>query len=96
MPRFMAIIVNTQQGEPSPEEWQSMMDEYNAFGAESGAAGVVGGGEALQAPETAVTITVEGGKGGTLTRTDGPFIESKEFVGGFYLLDAKDIDEAIT
>jgi hypothetical protein len=95
MPRFMAIIVDTNQGEPSPEEWQSVMEEYNAFGAESGAAGVVGAGEALQPPSTAVTITVEGGKGGTLSRSDGPFVESKEFIGGFYLLDCKDIEEAV-
>jgi hypothetical protein len=96
MPRFMAIIVGEEPAEATPEEWQAVMDEYNAFGAEAGAAGVIaGGGEALQGPSTAVTIHVEGGKGGTLVRADGPFIEAKESVGGFYLIDAADIEEAI-
>lgn len=96
MPRFMAIIVNTEPDrETTEEEWQTVMDEYNAFGAEAGGAGVLGAGEALQPAATAVTIKVEGGKGGTLVRADGPFIEAKESVAGFYLLDAKDMEEAI-
>ena len=74
-----------------------MMEAYNAFGAEAGGAGVIGGGEALQPPETAVAVKVDGGKkDGKLTRTDKPFAEAKEVVGGFYLLDCKDIDEAVS
>jgi len=48
--------------------------------------------EALQAVSTATTVRVKGGK--TLT-TDGPFAETREQLGGFYLVEAKDLDEAI-
>ena len=46
----------------------------------------------LQAPETAVTIRARSGK---LSKTDGPFAETKEFLGGFYIIEARDMDEAI-
>ena len=97
MPRFMAIILDDAgdaESDVSPEAWQAIMDDYNEFGAKAGAAGVIGGGEALQPPSTAVGIKVSG-KGGTVTRTDKPFAEAKEVVGGFYLLDADDLDAAI-
>ncbi len=48
--------------------------------------------EALQPVRTAKTVRVRGGKP---IITDGPFTESKEFLAGFYLIDAKDLDEAI-
>ena len=98
MPRFMALIMDTREtaeASVTPEEWQSVMDDYNAFGAEAGGAGVIGGGEALHPPSTAIGITVEG-KGGAIARTDAPFAEAKEVCGGFYLLDCADIEEAIT
>ena len=97
MPRFMAIILDDAtdaEADVSPEAWQAIMDDYNEFGAKAGAAGVIGGGEALQPPSTAVGIKVSG-KGGKVTRTDKPFAEAKEVVGGFYLLDADDMDAAI-
>lgn len=97
MPRFMAIILDdpaAAAAEVDPKQWEAVMADYNAFGAAAGAAGVMGGGEALQPPSTAVAIKVSG-KGGTVTRTEQPFAEAKEVVGGFYLLDAADIDEAI-
>jgi hypothetical protein len=56
---------------------------------------VIGGGEALQDPATATTVTVLGGKGGEVVTTDGPFAETKEVLSGFYLLDCADLDEAI-
>ncbi len=46
----------------------------------------------LKAPETAVTIRSRSGR---LSRTDGPFAETKEFLGGFFLIEARDLDEAI-
>jgi len=48
--------------------------------------------EALQPVETATTVRVRGGK---VTTTDGPFAETKEQLGGFYLIEARDLDEAI-
>jgi hypothetical protein len=50
------------------------------------------GGEALQSVDTATTVRVRNGK---VTMTDGPFAETKEQLAGFYLVDAKDLDEAI-
>jgi len=97
MPRFMAIILDdpaAAEEDTSPEQWEGVMAAYNEFGATAGAAGVIGGGEALQPPSTAVAIKVDG-KGGKVTRTEKPFAEAKEVVGGFYLLDADDLDTAI-
>lgn len=97
MPRFMAIILGAaaeEEQQADPEVWQRIMDDYNEFGAEAGGAGVIGGGEALQPPSTAVGVQVAG-KGGALTRTDAPFAEAKEVIGGFYLLDCGDLDEAV-
>lgn len=49
-------------------------------------------GQPLQGPETAITI--RGGRRG-ISRTDGPFLETKEWLGGFTLIEARDMDEAI-
>ena len=97
MPRYAALIYGDAATETSgtPEQWASIMDEYNDFGATAGAAGVLSGGEALQPTTTATTVHVKGGKGGELITTDGPFAETKEVLGGFYLIDAADLDEAI-
>jgi hypothetical protein len=97
MPRYAALIYGDATTETSgtPEQWATIMQEYNDFGATAGAAGVLGGGEALQPTPTATTIQVKGGKGGELLTTDGPFAETKEVLGGFYLLECKDLDEAI-
>jgi hypothetical protein len=94
----MALILDSAEAaesEVSPEKWQEIMDAYNEFGATAGEAGVIGGGEALQPPKTAVGIKLDG-KGGAVTRTDAPFAEAKEVIGGFYLLDCADMEEAIT
>jgi hypothetical protein len=66
------------------------MAEYGAFGKEFGSA--IKAGNALQATSVATTVRLRDGK--RLT-TDGPFAETKEQLGGFYLVEAKDIDEAI-
>lgn len=96
MPRYAALIYGPADAPAaSPEEWATTMAQYNDFGAAAAAAGVIGGGEALQPPSTATTIHVNGGKGGEIVMTDGPFAETKEVLGGFYLLDCKDLDEAL-
>jgi hypothetical protein len=69
-------------------EQQAVTGEYLAI---SGAPGVIGGAQ-LQEPSTATTIRVQDGR--TLT-TDGPFTETKEALGGYYLFEADDIDAAI-
>ena len=97
MPTYAALIYTPAQdeGQGTPEDWARVMAEYNAFGEEAGAAGVLAGGEALEDTNTATTVHVEGGKGGRLVTTDGPFAETKEVLGGFYLLQCADLDEAI-
>jgi hypothetical protein len=54
--------------------------------------GLMKGGEALQPTSTATSVRVRNGD--TLT-TDGPFAETKDQLGGFYLVDCKDLDEAV-
>jgi hypothetical protein len=68
------------------------MNAYNAFGTEAAAADVMRGGEALHEAKMATSVRVRDGK--TLV-TDGPFAETKEEFGGFYLIEAANLDEAI-
>ena len=67
------------------------MEQYQAFSKEFATA--IKGGNALQPTGTAVTVRNRNGKPVT---TDGPFAETKEQLGGFYLVEAKDLDEAIS
>lgn len=97
MPMYAALIYSPAEteGQGTPEEWAAVMAEYNEFGAKAGAAGVIAGGEALEDTRTATTVQVKGGKGGEVITTDGPFAETKEVLGGFYLLQCADLDEAV-
>ena len=70
----------------------AMMDGYRKFGEEVHGNGAYVAGEALEPTATATTVRV---KDGERLLTDGPFAETKEQLGGFYLLDCKDLDEAI-
>lgn len=69
------------------------MKEYAAFGQE--AAEQIRGGAALHPTSTATTVRVKGGKSGEVVTSDGPYAETKEIVGGFYLLECADLDEAV-
>jgi len=98
MPRYAALIYEAKatEGTGTEEDWAKVMAEYTDFGQTAGAAGVIGGGEALQPTTTATTVHVKGGaKGGEVVTTDGPFAETKEVLGGFYLLDCANLDEAL-
>jgi hypothetical protein len=94
MARYMALIYGNESGQAtaSPEEMEQMAKEYNAFTEEAREAGVFQAGEGLQPTPTATTVRVRDGKLGT---TDGPFAETKEQLGGFYVFECKDLDEAI-
>ncbi len=87
--QFAALIYSTEGQDDV--DWDTLIEQYNAFGEEAGAAGVILGGEALQPISTASCARLRDGK---VTLTDGPFAETKEQLGGFYLLDCKDLDEA--
>jgi hypothetical protein len=69
--------------------------EYTEFARRATEAGVMCGGEALHPAAMATTITVSGGKGGDVLLVDGPYAEAKEVLGGYFLLEAADLDEAI-
>ena len=97
MPRYAALLYGVEPSPPpTAEEDMAEIAEYMAFGEVAEAAGVIGGGEALQPTSTATTVRLQGGvKGGDVITTDGPFAETKEALGGFYLLDCADLDDAI-
>ena len=79
-------------GDARPDEVRTMMDGYRKFGEEVTESGAFVAGEGLQPVSSATTVRVQGGE---RLVTDGPFAETKEQLGGFYLLDCKDLDEAI-
>ncbi len=97
MPQYLALIYGpADQQAVAPEDYDGdVMADYMAFGEAAGAAGVVVGGNALQSTDTATTVSVLGGKGGEIVTTDGPFAETKEVLGGYYLLDCANLDKAI-
>jgi len=70
---------------------EAEMGEYMAFGKEF--AHAIKGGHALQPTRTAATVRVRNGK---QSSTDGPFAETKEHLGGYYLVEARDRDEAVS
>ncbi len=76
----------------TPEESGATMGEYFAFTQGIRESGHYVAGEALQPVATATTVRVRGGR---LQTTDGPFAETREQLGGFYLVDAANLDEAI-
>ena len=76
----------------SEADMATMMREYGAFTQSIIQSGNFKAGDALQRTSTATTVRVRGGK--TLT-TDGPFAETREQLGGYYLIEAADLDGAI-
>lgn len=82
-------VANAQQSEA---EMKAQMDAYYAFTNKVREDGVYVGGEALHPTSSATTVRVANGK--TVT-TDGPFAETKEQLGGYYLLDCENLDAAI-
>jgi hypothetical protein len=91
--RYLLLIYETERAaQPSPDEASASTKRYAAFTAEVRSRGLFQAGEALEPTTTATTVRVRDGKA---VVTDGPFAETKEFLGGFYLLDCRDLDEAI-
>jgi hypothetical protein len=73
------------------EESQKIFGEYMAFTAAIKQSGHMRAGEPLEPTSTATTVRVKAGK---VVRTDGPFAETREQLGGYYVIEAKDLDEA--
>ncbi len=74
------------------EQSDAMFGAYMQFTKDVKASGHFVAGDALQPVHTATTVRVRDGK---LTTTDGPFAETREQLGGYYLIEAKDLDEAV-
>jgi hypothetical protein len=90
--RYLLLIYGDETAELNPDEMQKMMSAYDAFTNDIKSAGAYQGGEALQPTATATTVRVRNGE--TLM-TDGPFADTKEQLGGFYLVDCKNLDDAV-
>ncbi len=91
--QYALLIYTPEPTEDVPQEQiGAEMEEYNGFTQHLRERGAMLGGEALDTTATATTVRVVDGK--TIT-TDGPFAETKESLGGFYLVEAANLDEAI-
>ena len=92
--QYALLIYTPEPTEEVPQEQLGAeMEQYKAFGQHLRDRNAMLGGEALDSVATATTVRVVDGK--TIT-TDGPFAETKETLGGFYLVQAADLDEAIS
>ena len=93
--KYMLTLIGEESDwqDSSPEEMQELMSAWTAFDGELKEAGALIAGEALQQSTTATTIRIA--EDGERVTTDGPFAETKEQVGGFYLLECADLDEAL-
>jgi hypothetical protein len=93
MAEYLVLIYENEASWAAADETTSreIHAEHGAFYAANGAA--VSGGNALAASGAATTIRRD--SSGELTVTDGPFVETKEALGGYYLIEAADLDEAI-
>ena len=92
--KYMLLIYGAQPAEPqSAESIQAEMNEYWAYEKAVADAGVKLGSDALQGTETATTVQVR--DDGERVITDGPFAETREILGGYYLLDVPDLDAAL-
>ena len=95
MAQYMFLLFDTEEwyDELTPEAWQEAMTLHTAFTEAVEAAGArIFGGEALERSSTASTVK-QSDRGPLVT--DGPFIETKEALGGFYLIECKDLDQAL-
>jgi hypothetical protein len=92
--QYLLLIYDSEAARAARDEaaMSAMMNEYGAFTQSIIKGGQFKAGDALQPTSTAATVRVRDGK--TLT-TDGPFAETREQLGGYYLIEAKDLDEAI-
>ncbi len=96
MAQYMFLLFDNEEwyDNVTPEEWQQAMKLHGAFAEAVEKAGArILGGEALERSSTASTVKQH--DGGEPLVTDGPFIETKEALGGFYLIEARDLDQAL-
>ena len=93
MAEYLCLIYGDESAfeQATEQDFQNLMEAHNKFGHNNEPA--LRGGNALQPSTTATTIRTDAS--GKQTVTDGPFTETKEALGGYYLIEAKDFDEAL-
>jgi hypothetical protein len=92
--QYALLIYTPEPTDDVPQEQiAAEMEQYNGFTQSMRERGAMLGGEALDTTATATTVRVIDGR---TIATDGPFAETKESLGGFYLVEAADLDEAIS
>jgi hypothetical protein len=89
--RYMLWMIDNGSYEPGPDEIEAM-PEFVAWEKRMAAAGIEHRGERLRPPDHAVTVRVREGQ---RLVTDGPFADTKEHIGGFEIVEATDLDQAI-
>jgi len=92
MPQYMLLIYSPADSRPSPEEMEAEMPKWFSYTRELQESGAMVAGDALQPVETATTVRVRDGE---TVISDGPFAETKEALGGYYLVDVPDLDAAL-
>ena len=92
--QYMLLIYGAESGfaSMSEEALQKMYEGYMAVSKEMAEAGVMQGGAELKPVSSATTMRIRNGK---VLTTDGPFAETKEQLGGYYLIDVPNLDEAL-
>jgi hypothetical protein len=92
--KYMLLIYNNPALEPAygTPDFQQMMGGFFALNEKMNADGVLRGGEGLQGIETATSVRVKSGKVETM---DGPFAETKEHLGGYYVIEVDNLDQAL-
>jgi len=90
--RYMLLVYSREQAPAYPESMQQIAEAHRRVMAEATAKGILEGAEPLRPTTTATTVRPQNGKSIVL---DGPFAETKEQLAGYYILNCKDLDEAI-
>lgn len=92
--KYMLLIYNNPEKQPAygTQDFTAMMEGFFAVNEKMKADGVLVDGESLNEPDTATSVRVKGGKTETM---DGPFAETREYLGGYYVIDVPDLDAAI-
>jgi hypothetical protein len=90
--QYLLLIYGDPTEAPAEAQTQEAMQSWFQYTQDLEASGAMRGGNALEFPETATTVRIRSGE--TLL-TDGPFAETKEILGGYYLIDVADLDAAL-
>ena len=92
MKQYLLSVYQPEGDPPPPDELNAIMQRVHALEAELKAAGVWVFSGGLHAPSTATVVRV---KDGDVITTDGPYVEGKEHIGGFTIIEAPDLDAAL-